>query len=129
MDTVKAAEDQVIVGSGFPSVVCEMPLKTLSKSQLDIFLLVVYLWVFLCLLIFIRDKDLMKTRASAILQGVWVEVHWGGIWHLQGEIFELLGAYLSLWCSGRPVGGRPFCLAGLGGVPGWEPYSVSKHQR
>lgn len=105
MVTVKAAQDQVIVGSGFPSVVCEMPLRTLSKSQLDIFLLAPHLWVFLCFLIFIRDKDLMKTRASVILEGMWVEVHWGGTWHLWGEIFELLGAFLSLWCSGRPAVG------------------------
>lgn len=50
-----------------------------------------------------------------------MEVCGGGIWHLRGEIFELLGAFL----SGRPTGGRPLCLAGLGGRPGPEPHSLA----
>ena len=55
----------------------------------------------------------------------------GRTWHPQGEIVELPGAGLSHRHSGRPAGGRPFCLAGPGGGPGpgWELRTLSQHRR
>lgn len=44
-----------------------------------------------------------------------MEIYWGGPWHLQGEILELLGRVLSLGRALREAGGWEALLPGRAG--------------
>lgn len=74
-----------------------------------------------------ETKNLCKLVALAILGGVWVAVCWGGSWHLQGDVVELLGASLPL--ARREAHGWEALLPGRAGrLASLETHSPSKEQ-